>query len=501
MEPRLFKSFVNGGWEPGRGQRATRNNPATGELIGSFSGAMPREVDDAIAAAHTAFPSWRDTPVEERVAIVERVLQLATDRQNDLAAILRDEAGKPMPQALGETKKGLEVLAHAIKLGRDPKSFGFPIESATPGLDLSVELHPYGVTALITAWNFPWILFLWKAAYALIAGNTIVWKPALQTPWISSELVKLFTEAGLPPGVLNMVYGGVDVGEQLVLDPRVEVVSFTGSTKAGFRIAELNYVERFKRGVQPCVLLCEMGGKNAAVVMPDADLDHAIRSIVSGAFWSGGQRCTATGRVIVHKDVAHEFTDRLITATQDLKVGLPTEDGVLMGPLVDETHMDRVLGFVERARGAGFTIAEGGNWLTSGNFANGWFVEPTIVTGVTRDSEIAREEVFGPVLPVIVVESFDEAMEVVNGTHYGLKGAIFTADEGLQQRFVQEARVGGAHINDPTAGAFAATPFGGTPNTMSAIGLQECGPDAMRPYQRTVSVYRNTGNVAQSASR
>lgn len=328
-----------------------------------------------------------------------------------------------------------------------------------------------------------------------------MWKPAEQTPAISLALFDLFKEAGLPPGVFNLIYGGVDVGEALVLHPGVEVISMTGSTMAAFQIARLNYNERVKRGLRPCALQCEAGGKNPAFVMLDADIRCAVGHVVSGAFLSAGQRCTATGLLLVERGCAQEVTEALVKAARALKVGLPTEDGVRVGPLVDGRQLQRVDGFVERARKLGLRIECGGRRMIEEPLTYGWFYEPTVVTGVSLDAEIAQDEVFGPVLPVVEVVDFEEAVAVANRLRYGLKSAIHTNDRDLAQRWIREVRCGGVHVNDATAGAIARTPFGGASNSLSAIGLQECGPGALRPYQRQVAVFDNVGGVALSAAR
>ncbi len=505
---RTCRNYINGQWVVGTAQRGDarfrRKNPATCEVVSQFEMASREQGNAAVRAARDVFTLWSTMSMEERREILERALEIARERIGEYAMLLRDEAGKPLWEeggvwkggAAGEIRKGLEVMEHAIDLSYSNLA-SRELAISKKGLAINQRFEPLGVVLIITAWNFPWILFMWKAMYALLAGNTIVFKPALETPSISVALIKLLEEAGLPKGVVNLVLGDSVVSKQMLMSEDVDMISFTGSTDVGNEIARLVYNGRYRTPQ----LLCELGGKNAALVMPDADFDLVAEHTASAAAWSAGQRCTALSRLIVHSDVHDLVVDRVVKAMKAVKVDLPSVPLTKMGPLVSKKHLDSVLGYVHRARLSGAHVATGGERIVKDDLDLGWFMQPTVLTQVNPNSEIARQEVFGPVLSVIRVESFEEGLHVLNSTAFGLKGGLYTRDTALMSKFIRGARVGGVHINDAVAGAFAAMPFGGAPNTSTAIGPQECGPDAIRNYQRPVTVVKNIGGVGQDENR
>ena len=516
MTVRVCKNFIGGNWEPGSDEFKLalireRFNPATGAVVSRVQMSTPSDAERTVGVAHKAFRAWRNSSVEVRLEIMRNVLALAREREEQLAEVIRDEMGKPLWKlhnkasgedelfgaAIGEVRKAIEVIEHGFLLAQNTDITRQALDIEKTGLDIIRRFEPLGIVVMITAFNFPMILPAWKAVYALLAGNVVVWKSAPETPATSVAFAKLFEDAGLPAGVLNLLHGDANVGKKLVLDERVDMISFTGSTWVGNDIARLVYTKR----VRTPHLLCELGGKNAAIVMPDADLSLVAKHSASAAAWSAGMRCTALSRLIVHKDIIEETLDAVVREMRDVPVGLPTTAHIQMGPLVSEEHMNNVLQHIACAVREGARLVTGGVRITTGKLAKGWYVEPTVLADVKPGMQIAREEVFGPVLSIIVVDSFDEAIDVLNNTRFGLKGGIYTLDERRQKRFIREARVGGVHINDAVAGAYAAMPFGGAPNTSTAIGPQECGPDAIRVYQRSVAVVKNVGGVSQDVAR
>jgi aldehyde dehydrogenase (NAD+) len=341
--------------------------------------------------------------------------------------------------------------------------------------------QPLGVAALITPWNFPWAIPCWKIAPALVAGNTVVLKPASATPKMAVEIVRLFEEAGLPPGVLNLVLGsGGTVGDALVTHPAVRAVSFTGSNDVGTKL----YAAAAARQAR-CT--CEMGGKNPAVVMADADLTLATEGIVQGAFGSTGQRCTATSRVIVDRRVAGELTERLVERTRALKVGDGANPATDVGPLVDEAQLKSVLHYIGVGKEDGAKLLIGGTRLTDGRAAKGHFVAPTIFGDVTPSMRIAREEVFGPVLAILAIDSFEEAVSAANAVDYGLTSAIYSNDPNAIMRFVDRSEVGIVHVNSPTVGGEAQLPFGGTKAT--GTGWREMSEEGIHFFTEPKTVY------------
>ncbi|RME55709.1 MAG: aldehyde dehydrogenase family protein, partial [Deltaproteobacteria bacterium] len=454
-----YRMYIGGEWVKSASNRTTPNiNPAnTDENLGFFQKGTREETRQAIEAAKAAFPAWRSTPAPARGRIVQRVVEIVRARKEELARLMTLEEGKILREARGEIEKGKNVLE--FYAGEGFRIEGRTLPSEMPHTFTYTIRQPLGVVGLITPWNFPWAIPCWKIAPAIVAGNTVVFKPATLTPLTAVKLVEIFEEAGLPKGVLNMVTGsGGEVGDELVHHPDIEAISFTGSTETGRAL----YTEAAK-GLKR--VSCEMGGKNPAIVMEDANLSQAVAGVVQGAFGSTGQRCTATSRLILHRAIRDRFLEMLLAEVRKIKVGPGIDESSDMGPAVDEAQFNTDLEYIEIAQKEGATLLCGGKRASGPGLEKGYFVEPTIFTDVTPGMRIAREEVFGPVLAVLTVDSFEEAIRVANDCDFGLKSALYTQDTTRAMRFIEETDVGMTHINSPTIGGEAQLPFGGIKNT------------------------------------
>jgi len=435
-----------------------------------------QEVDAAVEAAHKAFPGWRDTPAPVRARILYKWNALLEQHADEIAAILAWEEGKTWGEARGEVMKAANIIEFMAGEGR--RIGGSTLPSELPRTFVYTVKQPLGPVAIITPWNFPIAIPCWKMAPALIAGNTIVFKPATLTPWTAQRTIELLEEAGLPPGVVNLIYGsGSAVGDQLVRHKAIRAVSFTGSNEVGTHV----YTEGAKRLLK---VQCELGGKNPLVVLEDADLELAAVATSQGAFGSTGQRCTATSRAIVIDSVADKFVELLAALAQKVVVGDPLAEGVTMGPSVDPGQFKTVLGYLDVARGEGAKLVTGGKRTGEDH---GLFVEPTIYDGVRHTMRIAKEEIFGPVLSVIRVKDFDEAVHVANDVDFGLSSSLYTNDVNRMYRFVDLIETGIVHVNSPTVGGEAQAPFGGMKGT--GVGTREQGAVAIDFYTELKTVY------------
>jgi alpha-ketoglutaric semialdehyde dehydrogenase len=488
-----YKNFINGQWVESRSTRRVPNiNPAnTEEILGEIVLSSPEEARQAVEAAEGALEGWRNTPAPVRGNIVMKAAQLMAARRNELARALTQEEGKTLSESLGELARGINCVEFVAAEGRRLK--GETIPSELPSNFCYTLRQPIGVVACITPWNFPVCIPAWKIAPALVCGNTVVFKPATLTPWTASLLTGIFAEAGLPPGVLNLVLGGGgEVGEALVNNEKVRAISFTGSNDIGSRL----YHQGAARGIK---CQCEMGGKNPIVVLEDADLPLAVESTVTGAFGSTGQRCTATSRAIVVEKIADTFVERLVERTKKVTVGSGLEPGIAMGPCVDKNQMDTVLKYLEIGKSEGARVRIGGKRWEGEKSSRGYFIEPTIFDYVKPDMRIAQEEIFGPVLSVIRVKDFEEALAVANGVKYGLSSALYTNDASRIFKFIERIESGITHINSGTPGGEAQLPFGGIKAT--GIGAREMGSTAIEFWSEIKTVYidftgaRREGNL------
>ena len=486
-------SFVAGSWFHPESERQTRNvNPADlTDVISEYPSASAADTERAIEAASEAYDGWRRTPAPERGRVLWRAVEIARDRIEELAQMLTREEGKIIAEARGEIKKGINVLE--FYAGEGFRIDGMTLPSEVPDTFTATIRKPLGVVGLITPWNFPWAIPCWKIAPALVAGNTVVFKPAELTPGTAALLVEILDEAGLPPGVLNMVVGpGSSVGQRMVDHEAVRALSFTGSNEIGSAL----YAQAAKRGAK---VTCEMGGKNAVIVLPDADVTKAATAIHAGAFGSTGQRCTATSRVVAHPDVKNELMEALVAKAKGVKIGSGLDESVHMGPAVDEKQLRTDLEYIGIGKQEGARLILGGGQPAELE-GKGWFVEPTIFDDVTPDMRIFKEEVFGPVLSVSTVDSFDEAIRVANAVEFGLTSSIFTSNVTAAMRFVDEIETGMVHVNEPTIGGEAQLPFGGTKST--GVGEREMAKEGLNFFTEIKTVFINySGSADRSMIR
>jgi aldehyde dehydrogenase (NAD+) len=485
-------SYVNGKWYHPASKQDSRNiNPAdTADVIAEFPLAGADDVRLAVDAAMAASKSWRKTPGPERGRVLWRAADIARRRVDEIAQTLTREEGKILKEAKGEVLKGIAVLEY--NAGAGFRMHGHTLPSESRDTFTYTLRQPLGAVGLIAPWNFPWAIPVWKSAPAIVSGNTVVFKPSELTPATSALLAEIYEEAGLPPGVFNMVVGkGSVVGEAMVAAPELRAISFTGSNSVGGAL----YVKAAQRGAK---VTCEMGGKNAVIVMPDADLDKAAVAIHGGAFGSTGQRCTATSRVIAHPDIKAKLVDRLVAMAEKIKLGPGLDQTSDMGPSVDEKQWSTVMNYVEVAKSEGARLLTGGTRPDS--LKQGYFVEPTIFDGVAPTMRIFKEEVFGPVLAVATASNIEEALRFANGVEYGLTTSIFTENISSVMRFIEDVETGMVHVNEPTVGGEAQLPFGGTKST--GVGEREMAEDGLNFFTEIKTVFINySGNAEKSLTR
>jgi len=486
----IFRNYVGGLWvESVSGERFERKNPATGELVAEYTKSTAADVDAAATAAAEAFKSWRLYPAPKRGELLYKAAQILQDRKEEFSREMTEEMGKVISEARGDVQEAIDMTYYMAGEGR--RLYGQTTPSELPNkFNMSVK-KPIGVAGIITPWNFPMAIPSWKITPALIAGNTVVFKPASFTPRMAVRFVEVLEEAGIPAGVVNLVIGGgADVGNAVVEHPRVDLISFTGSTETGISVAE-----RAARLNKRCSL--EMGGKNAIMVMDDADLDLAVDGILWSAFGTSGQRCTAGSRVIVHRAVQTALVDRLVGRAGGMRLGNGLDETVQIGPVVSRGQLETVSGYVQIGQKEGATLASGGQVATSGDLASGFFHEPTIFDNVRADMRIAQEEIFGPVTSVVSVDSLDEAIEVVNGVKYGLSASIFTQDVNKAYQAMRDIFTGILYVNAGTIGAEIHLPFGGTKATGN--GHREAGTATLDFYTEWQSIYVDYSGRLQRA--
>ncbi len=485
-------SYIEGKWQHPKSERLVRNiNPAdTSDVLAEFPAATTADVERAIAAASAAFPGWRDTPGPERGRVLWRAADIARQRADEIARTLTREEGKIFKEAKGEVMKGISLLE--FYAGEGFRMHGKTLPSEARDTFTYTIRRALGVVGLIAPWNFPWAIPVWKSAPALAAGNAVVFKPAELTPATAALMAEIYEQAGLPPGVFNMVVGsGSVVGEAMVAAKELRAISFTGSNEIGGAL----YVKAAMRGAK---VTCEMGGKNAVIVMPDADLDKAAVAIHGGAFGSTGQRCTATSRVIAMPEIKAALVERLVAQAKKIKVGSGLEDGVDMGPAVDEKQWKTDLDYIDIGKREGARLVLGGG--KPQHLDGGYFVEPTIFDEVTPAMRIFREEIFGPVLSVATAKSLDEALRFANAVDYGLTSSIFTENVDTIMRFVEGVETGMVHVNEPTIGGEAQLPFGGTKAT--GVGEREMAEEGLNFFTELKTVFINySGKAERSMTR
>jgi acyl-CoA reductase-like NAD-dependent aldehyde dehydrogenase len=485
-----FANLVGGSWVPAKtGRVFDDHNPAdTRDLIGRFPDSGPEDVGAAVAAAKSAFPAWRGLPAPKRGEILYRAAQILVERKEELARAMTREMGKVLAETRGDVQEAIDMTYYMAGEGR--RQFGQTTPSELRDkFQMSVRM-PVGVAGLVTPWNFPMAIPSWKMMPALILGNTVVVKPAPDTPAATVLLARVLEEAGTPPGVVNVVTGGAEAGAALVAHPDVGIVSFTGSTATGRTVSE-TCASAFKH----CHL--EMGGKNVIIVMDDARLDLAVDGALWGGFGTTGQRCTAASRVVVHEKVRREFTERFVERARALRVGDGADATTEMGPLVSAAQLQRVESYVSIGKAEGAKLLCGGRTLSDPAHQFGHFHEPTVFGDVAPSMRVAQEEIFGPVVCLITCGSFEEAIEIANGVDYGLSAAIYTQDVNKAFAAMRDLYTGIVYVNAPTIGAETHLPFGGTKRTGN--GHREACVQALDVFSEWKSVYVDFSGTLQRA--
>jgi acyl-CoA reductase-like NAD-dependent aldehyde dehydrogenase len=473
------KNLIGGHWMHGV-ETVPNICPAdVNEIVGSRPNSSASQAEDAVEAAKVALPAWRDTPAPKRGEYLFKLVRLLERDTEKLAKALSLEEGKILPEARGEVAKTTRYVEFAA--GDARRMTGITAESEIPGTFAMTMWRPLGVVGLITPWNFPVCIPLWKIAPAIAAGNTVVLKPAPETPATAHLIGKLCKEAGIPDGVVNIVHGDVEPATAILEHPDVAAISFTGSTEVG-RIIE------GRCGALHKPVQCELGGKNPIIVLSDADIDLAASACATGAFGSTGQRCTATSRAIVMEDVADAFVAKVLELAAAVRAGHPLTSTTTMGPSVSERQLETVLSYMEVGKGEA-ELRCGGHRMVEGGLDKGFFPAPTLFDHAAADSRIATEEIFGPVLTVIRVKSVDEAIAAANGVQFGLTGSVFTQNISYAFQVIHELEAGITHVNNPTIGGEAHMPFGGIKAT--GVGPREMGPDAWKFYAESKTVYIN----------
>jgi acyl-CoA reductase-like NAD-dependent aldehyde dehydrogenase len=491
VAPRVFKNFINGEWVDSRSGKTYQNrNPAnTDEVVGVFASSTGEDVNAAVAAAREAYQTWRLVPAPKRAEILYRAAEMLLRHKEEFSRDMTREMGKVLAETRGDVQEAIDMTYYMAGEGR--RLFGQTTPSELPNKFAMSVRQSVGVCGMISPWNFPMAIPSWKMMPALICGNTVVLKPAEDTPLSSHHLVRTLEQAGIPRGVLNLVSGdGPGAGAPLAQHKDVPVISFTGSTAVG-RIVAQTCAPEFKH----CSL--EMGGKNIIVVMEDANLELAVDGAVWGGFGTTGQRCTAASRVAVHKSVYKEFIERFVERAKSLRVGNGLEAAIDMGPCINEQQLKTVMEYVEIGKGEGANLLTGGNRLEAGAHAKGWFHAPTIFGDCAPAMRIAREEIFGPVVSVIPVDSFEQAIEVANAVPYGLSASIYTRDVNRAFAAMRDFYTGIVYVNAPTIGAETHLPFGGTKQTGN--GHREAAIAAIDFFTEWKTVYIDYSDKLQRA--
>jgi aldehyde dehydrogenase (NAD+) len=475
------KNFIDGNWVSSSSGTSVPNiNPAhTNEILNYTPLSTREEARAAIAAAKRAFPAWKATPAPTRGRLLFKAMGLLQERLEDIAVTLTREEGKILKESRGEVQRAINIMEFTAGEGRRLR--GSTIPSELSNTFIYTIRQPVGVIGLVTPWNFPVAIPVWKIAPALLAGNTVVFKPSTYTPLTAIKIVEVFEEAGFPPGTLNMVLGGGGtVGDEIVNHPDIHGVSFTGSTEVGCSL----YEQASRRGVR---VQCEMGGKNPVVVLADADLALAVEGAIQGGFGSTGQRCTASSRIVVEEAVADRFTEMLLARMESIRVGDGMDPKTDVGPAVEEKQMNTVLDYIKIGVSEGARLLKGGARMMQGTHRDGYFVEPTLFGGVTRAMRIAQEEIFGPVVGILRARDFEQAVEIANDVKFGLSASLYSQDMSRIMKFAELSEVGKVHINSPTIGGEAQAPFGGIKAT--GIGPRECGTEVFEFYTEIKTVY------------
>ncbi len=489
-ESTRFRNYVGGEWvDAASGETFDSLSPATGETLGTFPRSGAEDVDRAVQAAKAAFEEWRLVPAPRRGEILFRFAQILEREKAALTDLMTREMGKVKAEAGGDVQEAIDMSYYMAGEGRRLWGQTTPSELRDK-FNMSVRV-PIGVVGVITPWNFPIAIPSWKLAPALVAGNTVVFKPAEDTPLLAERFVELLDEAGVPAGVVNIVHGiGEEAGKALVDHPDVPVITFTGSRETGVAVATAA-AQRLKH------VHLELGGKNGIIVMEDADLDLAVEGIVWSAFGTSGQRCTAASRVIVHEAVYGELQSRLVAAAERLRLGPGWEDDTDVGPVINRAALDKIDAYTRIGKDEGATLLTGGEIASDGDLGRGFYYRPTIFADADPAMRIAQEEIFGPTTTLIRVRDFDEAIRVANDIRYGLSSAIFTRDVNRAFRAMRDLQAGITYVNAGTIGAEVHLPFGGTKDTGN--GHREAGQAALDVFTEWKSIYVDYSGRLQKA--
>ncbi len=485
-----YRNYIAGEWtDSSSGSTFDVLNPATGEVIATFPESSASDMEAAVRAARAAFDSWRLYPAPHRGEILYKAAEIMVERKEELAREMTREMGKVVAETRGDVQEAIDMLYYMGGEGR--RMFGDVVPSELPDKFAMSTRIPIGVVGVITPWNFPIAIPSWKIAPALIAGNTVVFKPAEDTPILATRLVEILLEAGLPAGVLNMVHGrGEVVGDALVKHPDVNVISFTGSSETG-KLISANAAPSLKR------VSLELGGKNVIIVHEDADVDLAIEGIVWSAFGTSGQRCTAASRVIVHEKLYDTVVERVAAAARSLRLGDGLEDSTDVGPVINREQLEKIASYRAIGEADGARLVCGGEIAADGALSAGCFYRPTVWADVQPTARIAQEEIFGPVTAIIKATSFEHAVEIANGVEYGLSSSIYTKDVNLAFRAMRDLYTGITYINAGTIGAEIQLPFGGTRNTGN--GHREAGQAALDSFTEWKALYIDYSGKMQKA--
>ena len=480
-------NYINGQWVSAQEKATAQSrNPADWELVATFPRSSPADGEAAVEAARQAYRNWRLVPAPARAEYLYRIGELLLQRKEELAYLMSREMGKTLVETRGDVQEGIDCAFYFAGEGR--RLFGQTTPSELSNKFAMTIRVPVGVCALITPWNFPIAIPCWKALPALICGNTVVFKPAEDTPACATLLVEIFAEAGLPAGVVNLIHGfGEEIGRALVEHPGIDLVSFTGSSETGAEVGQI--CGRTHKRV--CL---EMGGKNAQIVMEDGDLDLALEGALWGAFGTTGQRCTATSRLLLHREIKAEFTAKFLELTSKLRLGSGIDPKTEVGPLVNSAQLERVKHYMEVAHSEGAKVLIGGE---AAKFESGYFFLPTVLDQLTPQMRVAREEIFGPVVSLIEVNSFEEAISVFNNTAYGLSSSVYTRDVNRAFQAMRDLEAGITYINGPTIGAEVHLPFGGVKQTGN--GHREAGSAALDVFTEWKTVYVDFSGRLQRA--
>ena len=485
-----YHNYINGEWVPAQsGRRFANRNPATGAAIHTFPSSDAADIAAAVEAARAAQPEWQATPAPRRGEILFRAAEMMAARKEELARDLVEEMGKVLPEARGDVQEGIDMTYYMAGEGR--RLSGETVPSESPDKFAMAVRQPVGVVGAITPWNFPVAIPTWKLMPALIGGNTVVFKPSEFTPKSAWNLVRVLEEAGLPGGVVNLVVGeGAEPGAALVDHPGVHLISFTGSNAVGRQVA----VRCAETGTR---VHLEMGGKNAIIVLADAELDLALTGVLWSAFGTSGQRCTAASRVIVEGPIQEEFGARLIDAAKGLRLGPGMDEATDVGPIINPSQLEKIARYVAIGREEGATVACGGAIGSVAGGEDGYWFEPTVLTSAAPQMRIAQEEIFGPVTAVIAVDGLEEAIDVANSVLYGLSTSVYTQNVTHAFRAIEGISTGLVYVNAGTIGAEIQLPFGGTRGTGN--GHREAGQAALDTYTEWKTVYVDYSGKLQRA--